>query len=415
MLQFSHVKMFHIKAVLVATVISICTISTAEVPYSRYILAPSKRVLSPQKVYGVSGTVDHAEALLDNHSGEATFGSNSSVTYDFGQNTAGLISFAISSVSDNNQWIGLSFSESNIWISPNGSDATQNVAIDETLWFQVESGNYSVEREHNRGGFRYLNVYHNTTGSVTLQNVTLYFTPMPHYADNSIGNYSGYYHCDDEKLNRVWYSAAYTNQLCTIPSDLGNALVDYTATDPTVPTFWWANSTLTTGRSALVDGGKRDRLIWPGDLSISLPSVLLSTYDKYTVKTTVAQLFEQQNLTTGSMPYVASPVGTPSYGFIYSFTYHLHGLGALSNYYIHTGDLPFLSKYYYQYKLGLALSLRSIDHTGLAMVAEDATPDWGRAGQGGHNLGVRMKIFSFVIIFAFHSSFFQILSPLYIC
>lgn len=200
----------------------ICTISTAEVPYSRYILAPSKRVLSPQKVYGVSGTVDHAEALLDNHSGEATFGSNSSVTYDFGQNTAGLISFAISSVSDNNQWIGLSFSESNIWISPNGSDATQNVAIDETLWFQVESGNYSVEREHNRGGFRYLNVYHNTTGSVTLQNVTLYFTPMPHYADNSIGNYSGYYHCDDEKLNRVWYSAAYTNQLCTIPSDLGN-------------------------------------------------------------------------------------------------------------------------------------------------------------------------------------------------
>jgi hypothetical protein len=96
------------------------------------------------------------------------------------------------------------------------------------------------------------------------------------YADDALQDYTGYFHCSDEQLNRVWYAAAYTDQLCTIPSGAGNSLVDLTANDSSVPTYWWSNSTLTNGTSALVDGAKRDKLIWPGDFSISLPG----TYSK---------------------------------------------------------------------------------------------------------------------------------------
>jgi hypothetical protein len=97
-----------------------------------------------------------------------------------------------------------------MWISPHGSDATQNIGIDETLWFKItESGNYSVAPLHDRGGFRYLNVYHNTTGNVTLSHLQTYFTAMPHFPDDGIGKYTGYFHSNDEKLNRVWYAGTY--------------------------------------------------------------------------------------------------------------------------------------------------------------------------------------------------------------
>ena len=48
---------------------------------------------------------------------------------------------------------------------------------------------------------------------------------MPHYADDQLRDYTGYFHCDDELLNRIWYAGAYTNQLCTIDPSRGDALV----------------------------------------------------------------------------------------------------------------------------------------------------------------------------------------------
>lgn len=72
----------------------------------------------------------------------------------------------------------------------------------------------------------------------------------------------------DELLNRIWYAGSYTNQLCTIAPDTGNALVhlgeiNSSVSDATNVT-WYYNYTITEGRSALVDGAKRDRLVWAG-------------------------------------------------------------------------------------------------------------------------------------------------------
>ncbi|TIA60441.1 Six-hairpin glycosidase [Aureobasidium pullulans] len=366
--------------------------SAAAVPYAEYILAPSQRDLSPVKVHHANGTVINAAGVTTSGSGGATFYSVSAVTYDYTKNIGGLVSFIVSSSSDSEQYIGISYTESSLWISPDGSDATQNIAIDETLWFKITGpGNYSVEPLHDRGGFRYLNVYHNTTGNVTLSHLQTYFTAMPHFPDDGIGEYTGYFHSNDEKLNRVWYAGAYTDQLCTIPSTAGNSLVDLDATDPNTPTVWWSNSTLTNGSSAFTDGPKRDKLVWPGDFAISVPGVFLSTDDAITVKLSLQQLFASQNATTGALPWFAQPIYVfPENSFIdfgkvvFSFNYHLFTLLGLHNYWIYTGDDEYLQQNWNRFKLALNYSLSFVDETGLANVTSSF--DWLREGMGGHNI-----------------------------
>ncbi|KAK6000716.1 hypothetical protein QM012_003441 [Aureobasidium pullulans] len=371
---------------------SFLSVTAFAVPYAEYILAPSQRDLSPVSVHQANGTVINAAGVTTSGSGGTTFNSVSAVTYDYTKNIGGLVSFVISSSSDSEQYIGISFTESSMWISPDGCDATQNIAIDETLWFKITGpGNYSVEPLHDRGGFRYLNVYHNTTGNVTLSHLQTYFTAMPHFPDDGLRDYTGYFHSNDEKLNRVWYAGAYTDQLCTIPSTAGNSLVDLDATDPDVPTVWWSNSTLTNGSSAFTDGPKRDKLIWPGDFAISVPGVFLSTDDAITVKLSLQQLFASQNATTGALPWFAQPVHVfPDNSFmdfgkvVFSFNYHLFTLLGLHNYWIYTGDDEYLQNNWNRFKLGLNYSLSFVDATGLANVTSSF--DWLRVGMGGHNI-----------------------------
>ncbi|KAG9947652.1 bacterial alpha-L-rhamnosidase domain-containing protein, partial [Aureobasidium melanogenum] len=376
----------------VVALASLLCLTASAVPYAEYILAPSQRDLSAISVHQTNGTVINAAGVTTSGSGGTTFNSVSAVTYDYTKNIGGLVSFVVNSSSDSEQYIGISFTESSMWISPDGSDATQNIAIDETLWFKITGpGNYSVEPLHDRGGFRYLNVYHNTTGNVTLSHLQTYFTAMPHFPDDGLRDYTGYFHSNDEKLNRVWYAGAYTDQLCTIPSTAGNSLVDLDATDPDVPTVWWSNSTLTNGSSAFTDGPKRDKLIWPGDFAISVPGVFLSTDDAITVKLSLQQLFASQNTTTGALPWFAQPVYVfPENSFIdfgkvvFSFNYHLFTLLGLHNYWIYTGDDEYLQNNWNRFKLGLNYSLSFVDETGLANVTSPF--DWLRVGMGGHNI-----------------------------
>jgi hypothetical protein len=219
---------------------------------------------------------------------------------------------------------------------------------------------------------------------------------MPQVSDGGLRNYSGYFHCNDDQLNRVWYASAYTCQLCTIPSTQGNSLVDLQATDPNLPTYWWANSTLTHGTTALVDGAKRDKLIWPGDFGISVPTVFLSTNDAESIKLSLEQLFAQQNATTGKLPYAAAPIVVEPPDSVveaisqtFSFTYHLYNIIGLINYFIYSGDLAFVQRQWNRVKLAVDYSISFVDDTGLAYVVPSATADWLRFGMGARNIEVR--------------------------
>jgi hypothetical protein len=92
-------------------------------------------------------------------------------------------------------------------------------------------------------------------GSVDVANAEVHYTAMPHWKDDELGTYTGFFNCDDELLNRIWYAGAYTNQICTIDPNYGNALVHLgtinSSVSDAVNVTWYNNGTITNGTSAL--------------------------------------------------------------------------------------------------------------------------------------------------------------------
>lgn len=222
--------------------------SVSAVKFSKYILAPPDRSVAPKALYAVHGNVSSADALLagaGNAAGVAFVGANSSVTLDFGINIAGTVEFEIGSISGTEEYLGFTFTESSMWISPFQSDSASNATYDSPLWFRIPSiGNYSADKTHQRGGFRYMSIWHNSTGALALRNLRVNFTASPEMAD--LRSYTGYFNSDSEKLNRVWYAGAYTNQLCVADPAYGNTLG--------VPgTGWYYNATVASEYPVLAD------------------------------------------------------------------------------------------------------------------------------------------------------------------
>jgi len=178
------------------------------VRYSEYILAPDSRTLYPERVHRVNGTVSGAESLAGAKHGSAYFYGPSSVTFDYGRNIAGVVSVTVGEVSSSDAVIGLTYTESSLWISGQASDATALAGLDEVLWLPVGNGpgTYSVERWHERGAFKYLSLISNTSSMVEVTSISTNFTAAP---VQDLRAYRGYFHSDDELLNRIWYAGEF--------------------------------------------------------------------------------------------------------------------------------------------------------------------------------------------------------------
>ncbi|OCL13068.1 glycoside hydrolase family 78 protein, partial [Glonium stellatum] len=140
------------------------------------------------------------------------------------------------------------------------------------------------------------------------------------------------------------------------------------------------NSAVTNGTSCLVDGAKRDRLVWAGDMSIAVPGVV-STNGLVTIQNSLNSLFAIQNRTSGQLPYAGVPFSSLG---IYSATYHLYNLIGVADYYMYSNDIDYLRSLWDQFKLALHFSLGFIDKSGMMSVTSAA--DWLRFGMGGHNI-----------------------------
>ena len=353
----------------------------ASVSYENYIIAPSSRDLIPSSVYQVNGSVTNAKGLTQSTGKGATFNGVSSVTFDFGKNIAGLVSLEVGSASSPSAFLGVTFTESSLYISSEASDGTADSGLDSPLWFQVGkgAGTYTPDHKHLRGAFRYLTVVSNTSATVPLNSLHVNFTAAP---TQDLRGYTGWFHSDDELLNKIWYAGAYTNQLCTINPSEGNALVhindissDKKITLPETVS-WWNNYTISNGTSVITDAAKRDRLVWPGDMSIALESIAVSTGDLYSVQMGLESLLALQS-SEGLLPYAGRPFPSST-----SYTYHLHSLIGVSYLYRFSGDRDWLSRHWGQYVHGLEWALSSVDSTGLANIT--ASADWLRFGMGAH-------------------------------
>lgn len=174
-------------------------------PYSEYILAPASRTLHPSAVHKINGTVFGATSLIAEGKGRAIIYGVSSVTFDYEKNIAGVVSVTVGACSSPDARIGLTYTESSLWINGQASDATADAGLDEVLWLPVGEGpgTYAVERYHERGAFRYLSLVSNSNASIEVISVVTNFTAAP---AQDLRAYRGYFHCNDELLDRIWYA-----------------------------------------------------------------------------------------------------------------------------------------------------------------------------------------------------------------
>ena len=120
--------------------------------------------------------------------------------------------------------LGLAFTEASTWIGE-WSDASNGKfqGRDGAIYANITAGpgTYKMPDKVMRGGFCYMTAFLTTTTGAWL-NVTdmqLEINFQPTWAN--LRAYQGYFHCDDELLNRIWYAGAYTLQTNAVPTNTG--------------------------------------------------------------------------------------------------------------------------------------------------------------------------------------------------
>jgi Bacterial alpha-L-rhamnosidase 6 hairpin glycosidase domain len=376
-----------------AAVLGLAGCATAVAPVnsessSSYILSPSSRTLEPVAVAETHGQVVDPASVL---SGEATElrGHGSYVVLDFGKEVGGIISLQFGSASDTQQSLGLAFSESSLYTGMESDHSDSGGGGDGYLSVDVvPNGSYVVPAAKLRGGFRYLTIGLLTSGSADITGVSLQFTAAPMLSD--LRAYKGSFESSDDTLNRIWYAGAYTVQLDTIDPTQGGVY-------PPPYAGWLFNGVIGSGTTILVDGAKRDRFVWPGDLGISALTAYVSTGDTLSVKNDLNTLFAMQD-PDGGLPYVGPTV---DFGVV-SDTYHLWSLDAVIDYYLYSGDQAWLAEYWPQIRRAVLFSLAKIDTQGLMSV--NLTADWGRQSSGGEEISANALLYHVLRGMAFLAS-----------
>lgn len=99
---------------------------------------------------------------------------------------------------------------------------------------------------------------------------------------------------------------------------------------------WLSNGSLGDAGPILVDGAKRDRAVWPGDMGIAFQNSV-STYDMLPTKNALQTMFTKINPVTGALPGSGPPLNQLNFD-----TYHRWTLIGTYNYHLYTGDDGFI-------------------------------------------------------------------------
>lgn len=370
--------------------------------WDAYNLSPASRTVRPVAVYATTGTAEGAASLTSRHgSGTARLtGTGSSVTLDFGREVGGFVALTLARDSDADQIIGLTYSELSTYAGPSASDgsnggtnnepavqyaAPPGTRVDTSKDTPVAgAGEGAGPASQQRGGFRYLTVVNETAGTVALTDATVRVTFAPNARD--LRAYPNYFYCDDDLLNRIWYAGAYTVQTNIIASDEGRVWGP--------PDVGWANDARVgeLGNTVLVDGAKRDRTVWPGDLGVSVLTDHVSLGDLDTVRSALQTLYNHQDPASGALPYAG-----PAVNFIgNSDAYHLWTLIGTASYAQLSGDLDWMRTVYGAYLKALAHVVAKIDADGLLNVT--AAADWARTDADGKNLEANAIMYRALVV-----------------
>lgn len=357
--------------------------------WDRFKLSPADRTVRPVAVHTTTGSVDNPKYLIQKSGSAHTRlnGAGASVTLDFGKEVGGYVTLTFGDASDSDQTIGLTYSELSTFISTTSSDGSNGGSNNEppVTYAVAPAGRLSTQTSvptggtdsagtpvsQLRGGFRYLTVVNQTAGAVDLTDVSLDIVFAPNVAD--LRAYPNYFSCDDDLLTRVWYAGAYTVQTNIVASNQGRVWGP--------PNVGWNNGARIgeSGDTVLVDGAKRDRTVWPGDLGISVLTDYVSLGDMQTVRNSLQTLYNHQ-ASNGALPYAG-----PAVNFVgNSDAYHLWTLIGTASYLQFSGDTAWATGIYPKFKTALDYITAKIGSNGLMSVT--AAADWARADADGENL-----------------------------
>ena len=347
-------------------------------PWEANNFSPSSRTVQPSHFFPLNDTSD-----THKHPSVYPLAENASaLVFDFGKEVGGTATIQYSTTDDSGR-LGLAFTEAKNWIglasdSSNGPFARgtgDQACGDGAIYDSFSSAgehSYTMDLKHLRGGFRYLTLFLLTNGTTTLniKSVDLDIGFAPNWPN--LRAYQGYFHSSDNELNKIWYAGAYTLQTNLIPSHSGRAW------NPYVTVGWANNGTLSNGTSAIVDGAKRDRSVWPGDMGVAVPSALVSIGDLDAVMNALQSLYDLQT-SEGELPRA----GLPILGYD-GDTYHCWGLIGTHNYVLYTGDMSFLTQNWYGYQKGVNYVYKKVLPT-FGLLNVTGTGDWGRLNTAGYS------------------------------
>lgn len=240
------------------------------------MFAPPSRTVSPVKI------LDANDQYLSAYPGPARLhGNGSLLVFDFGQEVGGIVTIQYAALGEGS--LGLAFTEAKNFTGYVSDESNGGSGPDGALYANISSHSfanaiYTMPLNKLRGGFRYLSLFTLSQSSaidVKIQKIELELSFQPTW--QNLRAYGGYFDCNDQLLNRIWYASAYTVQLNTVPPSTGRVW-------PPPAEGWLNNAVLGSGVEVIVDGAKRDRAVWSGDLGISIPSVLISTGDSDAVQ-----------------------------------------------------------------------------------------------------------------------------------
>ncbi|KZV84660.1 glycoside hydrolase family 78 protein [Exidia glandulosa HHB12029] len=350
-------------------------------PWDAFNFAPASKTVWPTAVFHTEGSVTGADDLPGNKGAATLVGNGAWLALDFGLEVGGLISLNFDTVTPASS-VNLAFTESSVFVRPDASDdgtqCTESMKYDGVFNIPapLPSGPWTLPRASMRGGFRFLTIVSASDDPVTISNVSCSITFMPHV--ENLRDYAGYFYTNDslsadaDLLTKIWYAGAYTVQTNTVPGDSGRMW-------PLVPSPGWSTTgNLGVDGPIIVDGAKRDRTVWPGDMGIATPTQFVSTNDVIATRNALDVLFVDQEPNTGELYFVGPPIKGRG-----SDTYHAWTLVGARNYFMYTGDREWLDNLWTNYTKAVTFLTNKVDDSGLINIT--GLGDWARLGGGGHN------------------------------